>query len=188
VGGRVQFVDSDCLEDAVLMTSGIDQRVRVWNTTGTFLGCFLHGPHIIAKRRILEALDGNPEYFGKMCSIGCGSTLSDAAITFSQSPDGRNSVWGLLACRGSHRCCLSQIRTARLLTARMLASVKWERRMQGLIGCVGTATHPVPVNTRGNTAASLGHCRFSRLSLDAGVAVPTLKDGGSQHQKHRETL
>lgn len=42
-----QLVESDGLEDFVLITSGNDLHVRLWNLVGTHLGTLLHGPRVV---------------------------------------------------------------------------------------------------------------------------------------------
>lgn len=40
----VQMVDSDLIEEPVLVTTSLDKVVRIWGLVGNFQGSLLHGP------------------------------------------------------------------------------------------------------------------------------------------------
>lgn len=42
-----QLIDSDCIEESLLVTCGTDLTVRIWNLCGTHVGSLLHGPAVV---------------------------------------------------------------------------------------------------------------------------------------------
>lgn len=46
----LQFVDSDCIEESLLITCGVDLRSRIWNLGGCHVGTLLHGPLVVRCR------------------------------------------------------------------------------------------------------------------------------------------
>ena len=72
VGFVEQIVDSDLIEEPVLVTTSLDKVVRIWGLVGNFQGSLLHGPFSV--RRLC-------------CSMCCsGSAGIEATVSVSQAP------------------------------------------------------------------------------------------------------
>ncbi len=44
------MVDSDLMEEPVLVTTSVDKMVRIWGMVGNFQGSLLHGPVLVRLR------------------------------------------------------------------------------------------------------------------------------------------
>ncbi len=69
VGFVEQIVDSDLIEEPVLVTTSLDKVVRIWGLVGNFQGSLLHGPFSVR---------------GLCCSMCCsGSAGIEATVSVS---------------------------------------------------------------------------------------------------------